>query len=58
MSYTIDSRQGISYPAAFLILTGLLLVSFVVGSLAGAAVWAAMTGKGILTMQTDMFDLK
>ena len=58
MSYTIDSRQGISYPAAFLILTGLLLVSFVVGSLAGAAVWAAMTGKGILTMQTDMFDPK
>ncbi len=58
MSYTIDSREGISYPAAFLILTGLLLVSFVVGSFAGAAVWAAMTGKDILTMQTEMFDPK
>lgn len=54
MQYDMQSRPGMTYPAAFFILLGLLGVGLIVGSLAGAGVWFAMTGKGIFSMEKEM----
>jgi|APLak6261698228_1056238.scaffolds.fasta_scaffold00744_3 uncharacterized protein len=40
----------------FLILIGIWVASFVVGSVATIPIWIMMTGKSIFTMQKDMFD--
>lgn len=40
----------------FLILIGIWVASFVIGSVATIPIWIMMTGKSIFTMQKDMFD--
>jgi len=40
----------------FLILMGIWVASFVIGSVASIPVWILMTGKSIFSMQKDMFD--
>jgi hypothetical protein len=56
MSYDIQSRPGVSYAAGFFILFGLLGAGLIIGSLAGAGVWVAMTGKGFMTMEKEMLN--
>lgn len=40
----------------FLILMGIWVASFVIGSVATIPIWVIMTGKSVFTMQKDMFD--
>lgn len=40
----------------FLILMGIWIACFVIGSVATIPIWIAMTGKSLFTMQKDMFD--
>ena len=56
MLYDMNSRQGVTYTAGFFILFGLMGVGLIVGSLAGAGIWVAMTGQGFTTMQKGMLD--
>lgn len=56
MNYDMQSRPGVSYAAGFFILFGLLGAGLIVGSLAGAGVWVAMTGKGFMSMEKEMLN--
>ncbi len=56
MHYDMYSRQGVTYAAGFFILFGLMGAGLIVGSLAGAGIWVAMTGQGFSTMQKGMLD--
>lgn len=41
----------------FLILMGIWIACFVIGSVVTIPIWIAMTGKSLFTMQKDMFDV-
>jgi membrane protease YdiL (CAAX protease family) len=48
--------KGISPSAAFFILLGLMGAGLLVGGVAGAGAWMAMTGKGIYSLQTELMN--
>jgi len=48
------NSKGISLPAQFGILLGLVGAGLIIGGIVSVAVWVAMTGKSFLTMETDM----
>ncbi len=56
MTYDIYSRRGISYFASLCILIGLLGAGLVIGSLVSAGIWAAMTGKSVLSMEKEILN--
>lgn len=56
MSYDMHSRPGISWLAAFFILIGLLGAGLIIGSLAGAVLFSAMTGKGLMSLEKEMLN--
>jgi CAAX protease family protein len=56
MTYDIYSRRGITYPASFFILLLFIGGGLIVGSLASAGIWAAMTGKSVLSMEKEILN--
>ena len=54
MTYDLDSRPGMNYFGAFFILLGLMGAGMIIGSLAGAGIWVAMTGTSLLSMEKEM----
>ncbi len=48
------NSKNVSYPAQLGILLGLIGAGLVIGTLLSAAVWLMMTGRPILSMETDM----
>lgn len=51
-----QNQRKIEPPVEFLILMGIWVGCFVVGSVAVIPIWILMTGKSILTMPTDMMN--
>lgn len=56
MSYNIDSRPGITHTATLFLLFGLMGAGFLLGGAAAVGIWAAMTGKGVMSMEKDLAD--
>lgn len=48
--------KGISYANGFLVLTGLWIVGFLAGGVLSIPIWAAMTGKGIMSMPAELLN--
>ncbi|HEX5669715.1 MAG TPA: CPBP family intramembrane glutamic endopeptidase [Chitinophagaceae bacterium] len=52
--YDIHSRPGTSYGRGLLILFGSVFVGLFLGSLISFGLWPLMTGKSVMSIQTDM----
>ena len=52
------NSRNFSFPVQLGILTGLIGAGLVIGTLISAAVWLAMTGRPILSMETDIMNPK
>ncbi len=56
MTYDPDSRPGMNYFFAFFILLGFMGAGLIIGSLASAGIWVAMTGTSMLSMEKEMLN--
>jgi len=54
--YENQYHRKLDPPVEFLILIGIWIGCFVVGSAAVLPIWIGMTGKGVFTMEKDMFN--
>lgn len=48
--------KGISYANGFLVLIGLWIAGFIAGGVLSIPIWAAMTGKGIMSMPAELLN--
>lgn len=48
--------KGVSYNNAIFILIGLWIAGLIAGAIVSVPIWTVMTGKGFLSMSTDMLD--
>ena len=48
------NSKGITFPAQFGILLGLVGAGLIIGGIASVAIWVGMTGRPLLAMETDM----